>query len=276
MTSGATWWYVFASAFTITGVAEAFRPIRSLSSSTTRRWTSNSILLALSGVVAILAYQVSGIALAFSIQADHYGLLNRLAAPYAARAVIGLAALDLTRYGSHRLFHRITPLWRVHQVHHSETDLDLTTGLRFHPIEPLIGQGFMMITIALLGLPPSAFAAYGLIVIVQDFFDHANVQVPEKLNRALGLVFITPAMHHMHHSDQVQEQNANFGTIFSFWDRLFGTCNAVTASVAQQTRCGVAEIANGSEMNAVSLLALPFRNVTKENTLPAVAQSTQR
>jgi sterol desaturase/sphingolipid hydroxylase (fatty acid hydroxylase superfamily) len=254
------WWYVFVLAFVATALAETFLPFRPLPSSTPRRWISNSLLLVVSNVVVLGVYQLSGIALAFTIRAASHGVLNRTGLPYAVQFAVGFAALDLTAYVAHRLFHAVAPMWRVHQVHHSETDLDLTTGFRFHPMEALFTQGLSLIVIAVLGAPPGAVAFSGLAIIVQDFFTHANLRVPETVDRVLRLLIITPAMHRVHHSEVVPEQNTNFGTVFSLWDRAFGTYSAGGHHVTSaQTRCGLAELANGSELNAARLLVLPFR-----------------
>jgi sterol desaturase/sphingolipid hydroxylase (fatty acid hydroxylase superfamily) len=180
---------------------------------------------------------------------------------------VGFAALDLTAYLSHRLFHAVAPMWRVHQVHHSETDLDLTTGFRFHPIEALFTQGLLLITISLLGTPPGAVAFSGLAIIVQDLFTHANLRVPETADRILRLLIITPAMHRVHHSEAIPEQNKNFGTVFSLWDRLFGTYFAVGHHVsAEEARCGLAELTKGSELSVARLLFLPFRRSSRQSS----------
>ena len=262
---GGTWWYVFAISFVVIALAESFLPARSLPSSTPRRWTSNSILVAVSSAVLLCAYQLSGIALACMIEGGSRGALNRVSIPYWVRFAIAFAVLDLTAYTSHRAFHAVAPLWRVHRVHHSETDLDLTTGLRFHPVEALFVQGLLLAAIAVLGLPPGAVALVALAVIVQDFFTHANLRLPESADRWLRLLIITPAMHRLHHSDRVPEQNTNFGTIFSLWDRLLGTYSAGLPAGADPARCGLAEIANGSRLNAAGLLLLPFRRQPKSN-----------
>jgi len=254
-------WYGFVLAFAATALAETFLPFRALPSSTRRRWLSNSILLVASNAAVFCAYQLSGIALAFTIRASSHGMLNRVAIPYSVQFAVGFATLDLTAYFSHRLFHAVAPMWRVHQVHHSETDLNLTTGLRFHPVEALFTQGLSLIIIALLGTPPGAVGFAGLAVIFQDFFEHVNVRIPETTDRILRLMIITPAMHRVHHSVAIPEQNKNFGTVFSFWDRLFGTYLFEHAS--PQVRYGLVELANGSELNAARLLLLPFRRTSR-------------
>ena len=259
MRGSSAWWYVFVIAFVAAGLAETFLPERALPSSTPRRWASNSILLAVSTLLVFLAYELSGIALACTVAAASRGLLNVVNLPYYVRFAIGFAALDLTAYASHRAFHAVAPLWRVHRVHHSETDLDLTTGLRFHPVEAVLVQGLWLAVIAVLGVPAGAVALGGLAVVVQDFFTHANLRLPQGVDRWLRFVIITPAMHRVHHYEGVPEQNTNFGTIFSLWDRVFGTYNAGFPAGADTARCGLAEIAHGSELSGVDLLILPFR-----------------
>jgi sterol desaturase/sphingolipid hydroxylase (fatty acid hydroxylase superfamily) len=256
------WWYVFVLAFVAIAMAETFVPFRSLPSSTPRRWTSNAILQALSTTVVFCAYQLTGIELAFRLQASAYGALNRLSIPYSLRFALGFVALDLGAYTSHRLFHAFTLLWRVHQVHHSETDLDLTTGLRFHPFEALVTQGFLLALIAVLGVPPAAVAFAAMAFIVQDFFTHANLRVSQSADHFLRLLIVTPGMHRVHHSREILGQSANFGTVFSLWDRLFGTYSAGLPG-GTQTGSGLAEIANGSDLNGAGLLILPFRRIPK-------------
>jgi sterol desaturase/sphingolipid hydroxylase (fatty acid hydroxylase superfamily) len=263
---GGTWWYVFAVSFVAIALAESFLPAYSLSSSTPRRWTSNSILLAISSVLVVCVYQLTGIAVASAAAASSRGLLNHVAMPYWVRFAIGFAVVDLTAYVSHRTFHAVALLWRVHSVHHSETDLDLTTGLRFHPVEALFVQGLLLAVIAVLGLPPAAVALAGLTVIIQNFLTHANLRIPEFAERWFRLLLITPGMHRLHHSEKVLEQNTNFGTIFSAWDRLFGTYNGKLSTEAELARYGLTEIGNGSKLHAAGLLLLPFRRQSKSNS----------
>jgi len=251
-------------AFAATAVAEEVLPFRGLSSSTPRRWLSNSTLFVLSSAVMRC---VSGIAFALMIRAVSYGVLNRVAVPYSVQFAVGFAALDLTTYISHRLLHAYNPMWRVHQVHHSETDMDLTTGIRFHPIETLLQQGLSLVTIALLGIPPGVLGIAALVFVVQDFFVHANLRIPESADRMLRLLIVTPAMHRAHHSEAIPQQNTNFGTVFSLWDRLFGTYLAGHLPGVSQERCGLVEMPNGSEVSAARLLFLPFRRTSRENLL---------
>lgn len=272
--SANVWWLVFGSAFVVTALCETFWPFRALPSPTPRRWTSNSILLAISSLVIVCVYQISGIALAFTLRLSRYALLNRIHASYWLRFALGFAAVDLTGYFGHRLFHSVSPLWRVHQVHHTETDLDLTTGFRFHPIEGLVTQGLQLLMIALLGPPPVAVACAGLVTVVQNFFTHANLRVPRIFDRFLSCFFITPALHRVHHSDLVPEQNGNFGTIFSLWDRLFGTYLPQSSSTAGPVRFGLEEWAGGSALTPTKLLILPFKRRLTVNQSARISEPT--
>ncbi len=253
---GQEWWYVFGLSFVVTALIETLWPYRVLPSSTRRRWTSNAILQVASSVVMAGAFQLTGIALAAAVQATRHGVLNRI--PFPISFAIGFAALDLTNYVSHRIFHSIGPLWRIHKVHHTETDLDLTTGFRFHPVEGILSQACQLAVIALIGVPPSAVLLVSIAVVVQDFFTHANLRLPETADRLLRWLIVTPAMHRLHHSERVEEHNGNFATIFSFWDRLFGTYVPSLAADEAKARWGLADVADGSNLNAARLLALPF------------------
>lgn len=266
MPVGRVWWFVFALAFAATAVAETALPFRGLSSSTPRRWLSNSTLFVLSSAVVRFAYQFTGVAFALAIRAASYGVLNRVAVPYGVQFAVGFAALDLTTYIAHRLLHAFGAMWRVHQVHHSETDLDLTTGVRFHPMETLFSQGLSLVTIALLGIPSTVVGIAALVFVVQDLFEHANLRIPESADRMLRLLIVTPAMHHAHHSEAIQKQNTNFGTVFSLWDRLFGTYFGGHLPGVSQERCGLVEMPNGSEVSAARLLFLPFRRAPRETS----------
>ena len=253
------WWLIFVAAFVFTAVIETFQPARILPTSTLKRWASNWILFGFSSAVLWCAYQLSGIVLAVDAKSSQRGVLNRLPLPYYFRFAIGFVALDLFSYLGHRLFHVVGFMWRVHQVHHSETDLDLTTGFRFHPIEALTEQGLRLLVIWVLGVPPLAVAFAGLGILFQDFFSHGNFRFSRRADLALSWLIITPNLHRVHHSEVLPEQNTNFGVFFSFWDRIFGTYCANHLAGEAPARYGLAEMREGSNLNFVGLLVLPFR-----------------
>ena len=265
MHTGNVWWLIFGSAFIVTALVETFQPFRHLPTSTLKRWTSNSILFVVSSAVLLCVFQLSGIVLACDVQARQRGALNHFPLPYFLRFAVGFLAVDLIAYLGHRLFHAVGFLWRVHQVHHTETDLDLTTGFRFHPIEALITQGLALIVIVLVGPPPVAVICAGVAIVIQDYFEHANLRFPRAADRVLRLLIITPPMHRVHHSEVFNEQNTNFGTIFSFWDRIFGTYFQGNSANVEPSRCGLKEVEEGSNLSVLGLLVLPFRRARKQN-----------
>jgi sterol desaturase/sphingolipid hydroxylase (fatty acid hydroxylase superfamily) len=215
--------YVFLGALFTFALIETFRPLRPPKLSTPRRWLNHGILLALNTILNLLLFR--GGAVVFSVLAASrgYGLFPHVALPYAVRFVIGFAAVDLAHYASHYTYHRIAVLWRIHRVHHADPEFDVTTGFRFHPVEVMLTQAFLFGLIALLGPPPLAVLATQLATIFEDIFEHANVEIPKRLDRFLRLFLITPSLHCIHHSVLIPEQNSNFGTILPWWDRLFGT-----------------------------------------------------
>jgi sterol desaturase/sphingolipid hydroxylase (fatty acid hydroxylase superfamily) len=266
LASSKLWWLVFVSAFAATGLCETFWPFRDLQASTAKRWTSNSLVFVVTSTLLLFIYQFSGFALALTGHIRHFGLFSRLHASAARPALyillfaLGFAAVDFTAYLGHRLLHRLPVLWRIHQVHHSANEMDLTTGVRFHPFEGLFTQGLQLLTIALLAPPPAAVAAAGLAIVIQDFFTHANLRLPPSADRVLASVFVTPATHRVHHSEVLAEQAGNFGTIFSVWDRFFGTFIDEPSVGHARVRCGLAELAQGSRLSPWRLLTLPFRS----------------
>ena len=259
MRESEVWWLVFVGAFVVTALAETFWPWRALATSTPRRWVTNSFLLAASSIVLGGAYQLTGIAIAAQTWSAQQGLLPRIGVPNYVSLIAGILALDLTQYIGHRIMHG-AGLWRVHSVHHSETDLDLTTGFRFHPLESIVTRGLQIVVIALLGPPPLAVLAAALGMVAQNFVTHANLNFSPRVDRAFQWLIVTPAMHRVHHLQSISDQNSNFGTIFSLWDRLLGTYHRPAPANAQGSACGLADEPAGSTLSAAALLKLPFRS----------------
>ena len=264
-------WLLFVSAFTVIGLAETFRPRKAVTVSTARRWLTNALLSAGNIAVEVL-YPLGGTAVALMVAKSPYGLLNRSAIPFALRCAVGVVVLDLVRYGVHYLFHRSALLWRVHRVHHSDRDFDLTTGVRNHPVEVAIVQLFELAAVALIAPPAAAVVILGIITAAQNLLSHANLQLPELWDQIARPLLITPDMHRVHHSERFAEQNANFGILFSFWDRLFGTYRASPADGHEGMRLGLEELRDSRTENALYLLALPFRPLPAQEPVRAPAE----
>ena len=129
----------------------------------------------------------------------------------------------MTVYTQHVLHHALPALWRLHMVHHADLDFDLTTGLRFHPIEIVISMAIKLAAVAALGAPPVAVLIFEVALNATSMFNHSNIRIPHTVDEALRLLVVTPDMHRIHHSVIIQETNSNFGFNLPWWDRLFGT-----------------------------------------------------
>jgi sterol desaturase/sphingolipid hydroxylase (fatty acid hydroxylase superfamily) len=180
------------------------------------------------------------------------GLLNLLDVPAAAAIASTVAIRSLATYFVHRASHAIPWLWRIHRVHHADTALDLSTGLRNHPFElAIVVPALAAVTIAS-GLDPLTLLVYEAVALPFNLWSHANLRLHPRLDRTLRLLFVTPAMHHVHHSARRAETDSNFGDVFTLWDRLFGTYAMLDPSALQAVRFGLGE---AHESRAASLAA---------------------
>jgi sterol desaturase/sphingolipid hydroxylase (fatty acid hydroxylase superfamily) len=152
-----------------------------------------------------------------------FGLVHLVALPPLAGAVLAFLLMDLSFYYWHLLNHRVPVLWRFHNVHHMDPDLDVTTALRFHFGELALSAGFRVVQILLIGIAPWTYAVYEVVFQANTLFHHSNVRLPIGLERPLNKLLVTPRMHGIHHSQVEREANSNYGVVFPWWDRLHRT-----------------------------------------------------
>src|ERR1035438_5259195 len=252
-----TWW-LFVAAFVLVALGETFRPRRALALPNARRWAGNG-LIALTHVGVYAIFPLGATMVAVLVSKSPYGLLNGPRTPFALRFVVAVILLDLLRYGVHYLFHRIPVLWRIHQVHHSDPDFDLTTGVRNHPAEVFLIQGAYLAAVAMTAPPPIAVLVVGFATAMQNLFSHANLNLPRWIEGPLRYFLITPDVHRIHHSDQYGEQNMNFGFLFPYWDRLFRTYCPAPALEHDKMGIGLQGFQDDRSMNPLHMLAMPFR-----------------
>lgn len=157
------------------------------------------------------------------VGAHHFGVLNVFALPWAARILASFLAIDFVNYLGHRVQHGTPWLWRFHRIHHSDPALDATSSLRFHPFEAVVTVAYQSVAIVLFGIELDAVVLFDTILLANLYIQHANVDWPERLDRLARLVFVTPDVHHVHHSREQQLTDSNFADLFTLWDRLFGT-----------------------------------------------------
>jgi sterol desaturase/sphingolipid hydroxylase (fatty acid hydroxylase superfamily) len=245
--------------FALVALWETFQPRKRLTTPTGGRWANNSAITLFFATPTTLVARLSSIFVALAVAHSRYGLLNRQAVPLWIRCILAVLALDLFRYGFHYLFHSTPALWRVHQVHHADPDFDWSTGFLFHPVEFALAAAAYLGVIALLAPPAIAVLGLEVIMVAQNLFVHANVRLSPWFDGALRQVVVTPDMHRVHHSDEFAEQNANFGDVFSLWDRIFGTYVAQPAAGHEEMGIGLRELALDRGLNLWQMLALPFR-----------------
>jgi sterol desaturase/sphingolipid hydroxylase (fatty acid hydroxylase superfamily) len=253
------YWAILITAFVSIGLWETFQPCRENAASTPRRWLLHFALRLTVNILSRFLIPATALLTAISIPADRWGLLNSASIPFPIRFTAAFLLLDLVHYCQHYIFHSVPFLWRVHQVHHADPDFDLTTGLRFHPVESLLAQGSSLAVVAAVAPPAEAVLAIELGTMVQNLFAHANVTLPGWLDSPVRKVLITPNMHRVHHSMDVLEQNTNYGTILPFWDRLFGTYRHASAAPEQTMRVGLEGMDTQSALSFFQQIALPFR-----------------
>jgi sterol desaturase/sphingolipid hydroxylase (fatty acid hydroxylase superfamily) len=253
------YWILFAAALLGIALWEMSSPWRTASPQLARRWRNHASLMAASAAITALIFRAGLVAVAAASANNRFGLLNRPWIPFALRCALALLLLDLLAYALHHVFHSVHLLWKVHQVHHSDHDLDLSTGVRHHPLESIAMQAATAAVIVILAAPPAAVFAVQLLGMLSSFFTHANASLPRWIERPLRMVLVTPEMHRVHHSDEVRDQRANLGEIFPWWDRLFGTYLEIPTVGLDGLQVGLKGFQVPASAGFLSMLTEPFR-----------------
>ena len=251
------WYWGFWTFFILIAVIEYVRARGSLDLQRKARWPINfgfglinSALFTLLpvGLVVVAQWEAT----------NKFGLFHQLECPVWLIITVSILTVSFGQYVFHRCAHKVPVLWAIHRVHHSDMQLDSSTQLRFHPLEFVVGLVFLMPLVITMGLDPKAIAAFQMIEIVVGVTSHTSIVLSASTERILGTLFITPGLHHMHHSRQMTEANTNFGGVFSFWDRIFGTYSA-GAHAGRNIQSGVIEIDSELATNFDWLLVSPWR-----------------
>jgi len=209
-------------------------------------------------IVRVL-FPTSAVALALLAETKGWGLLNAWPLPGWTAVIIAVLVLDLVIYLQHVLFHAVPALWRLHRMHHADLEFDVTTGARFHPIEIFLSMLIKLAVIGALGAPAVAVLVFEVLLNATAMFNHSNVRLPDRLDRILRWIIVTPDMHRVHHSVVVRETNSNFGFNLPWWDRLFGTYRPQPAAGHEGMTIGVEQFRDPAEQRLDRMLAQPFR-----------------
>lgn len=238
---------------------EAAHPRTALRHPLRSRWLANGLVLLVDQLLLRLLVPLGAALLASQWQ---LGLLQLANLPAPLAVLLTIVALDLTLFACHRLAHQWPILWRIHRLHHSDPDVDVTTGWRFHPLEALLHAGSVTAMIVLLGSPPLAVALYLLLQTTISMLSHANVRLPARLDRGLRYVVITPDMHRIHHSVLAADHHSNFAIGLSLWDRLLGSYREQPEAGHDATRFGLDGRPPKQALSITAMLADPFTRNT--------------
>ena len=213
----------FLGVFVAMALWEIYAPRRRLGAPKGLRWVNNLAMVVLNSLLLRWSFPVLAVGMAAMGEDRAWGLLNNLLLPGWLAVLLGVVALDLVMYLQHVMMHSVPALWRLHRMHHADLDFDVTTGARFHPMEILISMGLKLAAVAALGPPALAVLIFEVLVNASSMFNHGNVRLPERVDRWLRWLVVTPDMHRVHHSIVRQETDSNFGFNLPWWDRLLGT-----------------------------------------------------
>lgn len=201
---------------------ETIFPKRKRLFSRLKRWPTNITITALNTLLLRLS-PLLPISVAIYAKSNNIGLLNIITIPTAIKTIIALILLDLIIYIQHWAFHQTPILWKLHRMHHMEQDLDVTSALRFHPIEIILSSILKILAVLTLGISPLGILIFEIILNFMAMFNHANIKIPKLLDKILRTIIVTPDFHRIHHSTKGEESNSNYGFNLSLWDYIFKT-----------------------------------------------------
>lgn len=222
------------------------------------RWTGNLGIVVLNTALVRLVFPAAAVALAAIGQARGWGLLHAFDVTPWIAIVLSILALDLAIYLQHVMFHAVPALWRLHRMHHADLEYDVTTGLRFHPVEILLSMLVKFAVVVALGPPAVAVLLFETLLNATAMFNHSNVWIPVGLDRALRWIVVTPDMHRVHNSVVPVETNSNFGFNLPWWDRLLGTYRAQPRDGHEGMTIGIDQFRTRRDLWLDRMLIQPF------------------
>ncbi|MGB0133459.1 sterol desaturase family protein [Dokdonella sp.] len=222
------------------------------------RRARNIGLALIAAAIIYLILPLTAVGFSMLVEDSELGFFNIVHLPSAAELVIGVVILDLAIYWQHRWMHRLPWLWRLHRVHHSDTQFDATLGLRFHPLEIILSLLYKCLVIGLLGAAPLTVLVYEILLAVFSLFSHADMAIPDRWDRRLRRLVITPDWHRVHHSVHRVETDSNYGNFLSLWDRLFASATEQPRDGHTAMRIGLFEFRDAASQSLRALLANPL------------------
>ena len=257
---------IFIAVFALMLILEVLIPRHPTVDSKIRRVGINLALTGVNILLVRLVFGAAAVGAAGFAEDRGWGLFNYLEWPGGLEFLLAMVFLDLMIYLQHVVVHMIPLFWRFHVVHHSDLDLDVSSGLRFHPVEILGSMVYKIGLVFALGPDPLAVLVFEAILNGMAQFSHSNITLPERLDHIVRWVLVTPDMHRIHHSVVVQETNSNFGFNLSVWDRMLGTYIRDAMKRQPEIVIGVDTFRRSEEVSFQKLLTMPFRKVPQAYT----------
>ncbi len=252
----------FAGVLAVMAAWELRAPRRRQAAERPLRWSSNLGIVVLDTVLVRILVPTTAVGIALVAEERGWGLFHAFAVPTWIAVVLAIVVLDLAIYLQHVLFHAVPVLWRLHRMHHADLAFDVTTGVRFHPVEILLSMLIKLAVVAALGAPALAVLLFEVLLNATSMFSHGNVRVPERLDRVLRFIVVTPDMHRVHHSIETPETNSNFGFNLPWWDRMFGTYRPEPLAGHEAMTIGIQQFRTRSDLRLDRMLLQPFREGT--------------
>jgi len=215
-------------------------------------------LALISGLCVRLMFPLLTIGAAVIVEQKQIGILNHSHLPYITKIALGIVALDFVIYLQHRVLHRYQLLWRIHKVHHIDKQVDVSTGVRFHPLEALFTMTAKILGVLFFGVPVLGVFLFEVLLNLASLYTHLNINLERSTDKILRRVMVTPHMHRIHHSDYLEETNSNYGFCFSWWDKLFGTYTLYPMAGERKYMVGLEDYRAGQYQTLKNMLLLPF------------------
>jgi sterol desaturase/sphingolipid hydroxylase (fatty acid hydroxylase superfamily) len=249
----------FAAIFALVGFLEWKYPFRQLACRKGFRWLNNMGLVVIDSLALRILLPVLAVGVAEHVYSQEGGLLGWLNMPLWLAAPLGFLLLDLAIYAQHWASHNVLLLWRLHRMHHADLDFDVSTALRFHPIEIVGSMVYKIALVWALGIHPAVVLVFEIVLNGTALFNHANFSIPAREEKVIRWFVVTPDMHRVHHSIRPEETNSNYGFNFPWWDRLFGTYVAQPKGNPQTMPIGIELFRTESDSALHRLLIQPFK-----------------
>lgn len=250
----------FFGVLVVMGCLESLFPRRERRETRLTRWPANFAIILINTLVVRLFFPTAVVGFALLMEERQFGLFNQVDLPFPVAVVTAMLLMDLAIYVQHIIFHRVSWLWRFHRMHHTDLDLDVTSGTRFHPVEILLSVLIKFAVIAVIGAPAVAVMLFAVLLNAGAMFNHANVRLPGWLDRLLRIFVVTPDMHRVHHSTDRTETDRNFGFNLSIWDRLFRTYQSQPKLGHRNMTIGLPEYQDTRVQRIGNMLLQPFRS----------------